>query len=288
MQMTIDNLLKTKFQSPGQTSESSRKRYHNIQWAINLPREGLTYKRKVKQALIHTTEHQEKLYIQYPGKESARADNKNRPYDFFPMIDTPNGYIDDYASFWEIWRLLFEQLEPRKIELKDEIRMLAVLFYRMAFMVDHNFIEYPQISTREISYNNDGQVIVNQELLNDFPGVYEYQPPTEIIKYLSDRIVYGKISFEAFIHYNNLLAWNEDCKYYHRAILKAKPWAGSVGRINTLLTHVSILGLLLGELQNIDIFYKFATGAGVAPVTNEEIQRISGGLITKSHNKFLL
>lgn len=278
MEFNLPASLATKRQSPGQTSEAGRKRLHNIQWITKLPQEGLLFQKDVRQVLIHTTESGEELYIQYPGKESARPDEKKRPYDFFPIIKTGNGYADDY-SFWDIWRLLFDQLEPRKQSLQEEMRVLAAVFYRMAFMVDHELLESPAFDVREINFKEDGGQQVLSRKREPFAGVYAYRPPKEICDYLSRKIDCGKISFEAFLHYNNLLAWNEDSKYYYRAVQKGKAWMGAIGRVNNLLTHISVLGYLLSELKTFDVFYKFSTGAGVAPAGTEEIQRITGGLV---------
>jgi hypothetical protein len=265
-------------QKSGRTSESTNRRQFNIQWIMDLPISGLTYQSKVQQILITTTDYGEKIFIQYPGKESVRDDERRRPNDFFPRIFTSKGYSKDY-SFWDIWRLLFAQLEPRKNELKNEMRALAAIFYRMAFMVDHNLVNSPQFIVRNIQSDVFGNETLSSEEKRDFPSLYMYNPPLDLVKNLGGIINCGDISFEAFLHYNNLLAWNEDTKYFYRAKLVGKPWIGDVGRINNLLTHISVLGYLVGELETFDIFYKFSTGKGVAPATSTEIQKITSGLI---------
>ncbi|MFC1917210.1 hypothetical protein ACFLXH_00960 [Chloroflexota bacterium] len=261
-------------------SEAGRKRMHNIQWIFNLPKEELQFRSEVEQVLIHKTRQGEELVIQYPGKESMRTQDEKRPHDFIPRIITENGYFNNINKFWDIWRLLFEQLEPRKEILQQEIRGLAVVFYRMAFMVDHNPVDYSgrvkQI--RIVDKDCETEISSNEKRLG---SLYLYQPPQLVIDCFSDTINCGGISFEAFLHFNNILAWNEDCKYYYRAQLAEKPWMGAVGRINNLLTHICVLGNLLGDLKTFDVFYKFSTGKGVAPVSSKEVQTISGGLVYK-------
>ncbi|MFC1961529.1 hypothetical protein ACFLWN_00555 [Chloroflexota bacterium] len=276
--MLRDSLL-TKTQSPGQKSEASQKRAHNINWLFNLPKDALLYKSNVKQLLIHTTSAEERIFIQYPGKESAREGDKKRPHDFFPRVLTKTGYAPD-LSFWDIWRLLFEQLEPRKEAMKEEMRVLAALFYRMAFMIDHNPIDF-NCTVNRIAYAADEMETETSSDEERLGSLFVYQLPDSIIDYFDGKIDCGGISFEAFLHYNNLLAWNEDCKYFYRAQLKGKPWMNATGRINNLLTHISVLGYLVGELKTFDIFYKFSAGAGVAPATSTEIQRITNGLVHK-------
>lgn len=273
-----DSLL-IKTQSPSQKSEAGQRRFHNIQWILNLPKDDLLFQSKVKQILIHETSIGEKVYIQYPGKESIREGDKKRPHDFFPRILTRTGYASG-MSFWDIWRLLFEQLEPRREAMKEEMRILAAIFYRMAFMVDHNPVDFSS-TVKRISYtvnDEESETSSNDETLG---SLFIYQPPSSILEYFSGKIDCGGISLEAFLHYNNLLAWNEDCKYYYRAKLKDKPWMNATGRINNLLTHITVLGYILGELKTFDIFYKFSAGAGVAPATSTEIQRITDGLVHK-------
>lgn len=276
--MLRDSLL-TKTQSPSQKSEASQKRAHNINWLFNLPKDALLYKSNVKQLLIHITSAEERIFIQYPGKESTREGDKKRPHDFFPRILTKTGYAPD-LSFWDIWRLLFEQLEPRKEAMMEEMRVLAAVFYRMAFMVDHNPIDF-NCTVNRIAYTADEKETETSSGEERLGSLFVYQPPDSIIDYFDGKIDCGGISFEAFLHYNNLLAWNEDCKYYYRAQLKDKPWMNAVGRINNLLTHISVLGYLLSELKTFDVFYKFSTGAGVAPASTADIQRITDGLVYK-------
>lgn len=273
----IRDLIITRRQSPSLNCEAGRKRFHNIQWLFNLPKDDLLFQSRVKRLLVHTTQADEKLFIQYPGKESIREGDKKRPHDFFPRVQTRIGYTSD-LSFWDIWRLLFEQLEPRKETKKEEMRVLASVFYRMAFMVDHHPVDFSSTVKRIVypSVGEETEISSHEESLG---SLFVYQPPKSIIDYFDGKIDCGEISFEAFLRYNDLLAWNEDCKYHYRAQLKGKPWMGATGRINNLLTHISVLGYLLGELKTFDIFYKFSSGAGVAPVTSNEIRKITAGLV---------
>ena len=271
--------LATELQSPSRNSDAGRKRYHRIQWVLDLPKQDLTFQSSVKQRLMHETKAGERILIQYPGKESAREGDRRRPHDFFPRVRTRTGYSPD-LSFWDIWRLLFEQLEPRKDSMKEEIGALAAVFYRMAFMTDHSLVDSTSLVTR-IAYGVDGEEKQVSSSEEGSGHLYVYQPAESIISYFESKIDCGPISFAAFLHYNDLLAWNEDCKYYYRAQLKGKPWMNATGRINNLLTHISVLGYLLGELETFDVFYKFSTGAGVAPASSADVQRITRGLVHK-------
>lgn len=276
---SLGNTLSTRLQSNGITCEAGGKRLHNIKWVEGLPRDGLSYQVMVKQILIHTTKYGEEIYIQYPGKESERTDDKCRPWDFFPRVVTRNSYGND-LSFKDIWDALFEGLEPKKHQIKPELQTLATVFFRMAYMDDHVRSE-EQISfkVRHIEYMGKEERLASEEE-QPFPSLYLYRPAEPVVAGFADLFPTCGMSFEAFLHYNNLLAWNEDCKYYYRDTrIKGRKWMGAAGRINNLLTHVSVLGYLLGELTISDVFYKFSTGAGVAPTTGDEIVRITGGLV---------
>lgn len=273
-------------QSSSLKSVAGQKRLHNILWANNLDRTGLSYLEKTRQIIIHRTPYSEEICIQYPGKETRRTEGKTRPNDFIPRIKTKEGYTKN-LNFRDIWKTLFEQIEPRKKQMKDEIQMLAALFYRMAFMTDHVMNDQPTMILKELSYDNNKAEIIEHEEIRKQNSYYHYNPPSEIVKYLAKKIDCSPISFEAYLHYNNLLAWNEDCKYYFRELQKGKPWMKETGRVNTLLTHITMLGYLLGEIRDLDVFYRFCTGNGVAPVENDEIPRITGGLVQKPQTRLL-
>lgn len=285
---SLRNILSTQLQSNGITCEAGRKRLHNIEWVKGLPRAGLTYRATVKQISIHTTRFGEEIYIQYPGKESERTDDKRRPWDFFPRVLIRNSYGND-LSFKDIWDALFEGLEPKKHQIKPELQTLATIFYRMAYMDDHVRSEEPlSLKVRCIEYVEGEERLVSEEK-QPFPSLYLYRPAEPVIDKFADLFPACGMSFEAFLHYNNLLAWNEDCKYYYRATeAKGKKWMGATGRVNNLLTHISVLGYLLGELTISDVFYKFASGAGVAPATRDEIIRITCGLVQNKRDSVIL
>jgi hypothetical protein len=75
------------------------------------------------------------------------------------------------------------------------------------------------------------------------------------------------MSLEAFLFYNELLVWNEDCKYHY----KDTDW--KKGRVNTLLSHIRILGYMLEEVRLSDIFDGFARQQGISPASNDEVIR---------------
>jgi hypothetical protein len=275
--------LQTKLQNTASRSESSVKRRANIDWVSSLSRAGLAFRDRANQLLIITTRNDEQIFIQYPGKESARSDDKQRPWDFYPRIKRDDNFGAD-LDFQDIWEILFEGLSKLATSDKQWAAIIATIFYRMAFMNDHILDNQPaKPLVREVYYDVLGSESIAGEIRTELNPWYQYHPAQAIVNRISEIVPsWGQFSFEAFLQYNDLLAWNEDCKYSYR-LQQSKPgeWQRDIGRVNTLLTHVSIIGYVLGEIRFSEICIKFARGKGVAPATREEVIRICGGYVTK-------
>lgn len=271
----------------GKKASSSYKRMANIQWIINLPRKDLSYQAKTKQLLMHVTRRGEKLLIRYPGKESARHADKARPWDFVPRL-YKDGKYGEYMDFPALWVILADVMEPLIGKNKEIASILATIFYRMAFMDDHIIDSKPQyIETQYLSFVDANKDKVMEEKREQFEPYYRYYPNIDVLSALSDVIPdWGGMSLEGYLCYNELLAWNEDCKYYYRNQQREKkPWIGSTGRVNTLLTHISILGYLSGSMHFSTMLGKLVKQRGVGPANKDEILSICGSLIIEDQNK---
>lgn len=277
--MDIKNILKTSIQKTGKKSLSYSRRICNIHFIQNLERDGLIFGTKERQMLIHTTKSNENLYIHYPGKEVTR--NKPQPWDFRPVIyrQEENEPLKP-LSFGAIWAAIFENIN--KISDKDYIRSLAMVFYRMAFMIDHkqkaNYLQ----KCRNIQ-NKKTECIEDRQL----GEVFLYEPNQSILDFLGEHSWAG-MSLEAFLYYNDLLLWNEDCKYYYRSLdkkqstkkdgkIRAIPWINKTGRINTALTHIKILGYFTGDITLDEIFDGFAKSRGVSAADDKQLEKILKG-----------
>lgn len=58
-------------------------------------------------------------------------------------------------------------------------------------------------------------------------------------------------------------------------------WDSKIGRRNTLLTHLSVIGYIQGNAKFSAIMNRFQRGRGVAPITLGSISSITGGIIDK-------
>lgn len=256
------------------------RRTANIRWVEELPREGLTYGVNERQLRLHETPRRERIYIQYPGTEASAADP--RPWDFRPKIELRDGsYLKDLA-FNDVWDLLIATI-GRADRTSYGPAILATLFYRMAYMKDHVQRPEPWTSVvRQLRAVDGDDIRIQGERNVRMNPHWLYDPPDEVLRGIEKEMGdWGGISLEAFLQYNDLLAWNEDCKYYYRDVrTRGDKWLGkSTGRINTLLTHIRIIGLAKGEVKLSNLLGSLSR-QGVAPVTKTDSLAICAPYLT--------
>ncbi len=211
------------------------------------------------------------------GKESLK---RQRPWDFRPKLIRKDGSTGNDLSFFDIWEILFDRINPHKDKKPGLVKMMAVLFYRMAFMCDHHLEEKEfTYSAFDIGFPVSLPSVRLRQYQLQLPGRLVYRPDPRALSTISNVVTdWGGMSLEAFLHYNELLAWNEDCKYYYRDVEeKGKDWMGSTGRVNNLLTHISILGFSLGVISLSRLLSRFTQMRGVAPASFREIATVTDG-----------
>ena len=241
----------------------------NIDTFSNLPKDGLKFNISERRVIIYRTRANEEISVQYPGKESVR-ETENRPWDFRPKLYTSDGTALKDLSFPDIW----DDLYTLHSEDNETLSFLAAIFFRMAFMVDcvkttekYNYID--------IEKETRGEIELEMYKPNFVPAV---------IQELQERIgeMPRGVSLEGYLLYNDLLVQNEDCKYFYRDIhVKQKDWNFKTGRINTLLSHISVIEFLQGGITFSEIMMRFQRGMGVAPCPLKNLDSITNGIITK-------
>jgi hypothetical protein len=131
----------------------------------------------------------------------------------------------------------------------------------------------------DIDRSGYAERIVDQGVMNI--EHYKYSLDQEVLDHLSERI--GKVrgmSLEAYMFYNDYLAQNEDCKYYHRnAIQYGGEWDGNVGRTNNMLTHITVIAIKSGKIRDDGTLDELQKGRIVAPIPRDKLPAISNGLI---------
>lgn len=279
-QFDLDNfrgVLDTPYGSGGKNADCRPKREKNIRWIHKLDRDDLTHGETERQIQFTETDSGEKLLIQYPGKESLRDGSNRRPWDFRPKVLFPDGTYGPDHTFADSWKPLFDEFGVDNPDA-DIARALGVLFYRMAFMMDHE-PEWGDVSlpTRLTDGDGSGKGPFKKKT---HPALFRYSPPEGVIDAIASEVPeLGGMSIRGYLHYINLLAFNEDCKYYYLDTdggEKAWNWPRK-GRINTLLTYVSIIGLVTGDRELHEVLNRMTNG--VCTVTEEQAHSITDGII---------
>ena len=256
---------------------SRQKKDHNIRAFSELPKNRLSFGRTERRVFMGTTSAGEKIYIQYPGKESARQDDKVRPWDLRPKVQLPDEKFIGDLSFKDIWNDLIT-LHEKDPEI---LPVVATMLYRLSMLMDHEIVyegyEYLDIDMSDKSERVKERGTIHLEH-------YRYSPDKEVIAFLSDRIgEIGGMSFEAYMLINDYLAQNEDCKYYYRDVVQKKGrWDGKIGRNNNLLTHIMIIAFLEKKVRFTDVTDQFQRMRGVAPIPEKLLPEVSDGLISET------
>ena len=248
----------------------------NVKAFSELDKAGLEHGVKERRLLLYTTEFGEKIYIQYPGKETKNTnDLKIRPWDFRPKVLNSNGEWMKDQSFKDIW----DEIDKLN-ELDDSyLSLIATLFLRCSMLLDTKLVE------EEYYYediNPETDVILEKGKIT-FKW-YKLTLNEECLQYISKKVpqMGGNFSTKSYLIMNDLLCQNEDCKYYYRdKIVKNEEWKGKIGRHNTYRTHASIINYLEGHLSFSQIMDMFQRGMGVAPLPDSKVEEATEGLVKK-------
>lgn len=169
-----------------------------------------------------------------PGKEAKESRTNINPNDMWPFVRAKSGqYVVESATFKNV----FKELEHMHAKSKYALELLACLLARSALMLDHEMVD------GKVAYNPPKDVI--DEIKKDIPTAY-------------------KISLEAFMHYLDAIALNEDVKYKTKGDLRGKPYGNQAGRPNNLMTCAHLIAVLLGRAELVDFAYGFSTMRGVS------------------------
>lgn len=153
----------------------------------------------------------------------------NNPNDMRPTVWVDGAEMEFDGSFDHVFNF-FQQVshaDTRALEI------LGCLMFRNAYLLDHD------------------------EELN-------YRPSQEAIDYINSVIPeYEGISVEAYLHYLEMIAWNEDVKYH---TLGYDVHTGT-GRRNNMLTYAHIIAILLGKGSLSKLCSSFSRPpVGVSPI----------------------
>lgn len=203
-------ILRTQLQK-GRSKELEKKRIRRINESI-IWKGGPSFKNPLKHIVARTPSNEE-VYFLKPGKEVYENRKRPNPHDMTPVI----GHDYKPYQFDDIWEKL-SRISVRNFEI---FRVVLVLIYRNAYMLDH--IEEDK---NHIRYKPSKSILDCINELNDG---------------LSDIVELGLFGF---LHFLDILGWNEDVKYH---VENNKPrfestgrFRWKIGRLNTLLTCINI------------------------------------------------
>jgi len=174
-----------------------------------------------------------------PGKEVDRKGDQANSNDMWPYIKESGSFKTESATFRDVFR----DLQHAANKSRRALELLGCLFVRSAFMLDHEITK--------------DRVI--------------YSPPKTILEEIEKDVatLYG-VPLEVFLQYVEMIALNEEVKYYTKGKTRGKPYGAGAGRKNNLLTCAHLIAVLLGRAELIDFAYGFSMMRGVSPVTTKK------------------
>jgi hypothetical protein len=222
-----DTLLVTKIQKSN--DEFIKKRSLRIKEAISF--KSGTYARPYKTIIAKLLNNKE-VYFLKPGKETLRA--KPNVHDMYPNVGKNKIVETDKFNFEIIWEYLV------KISIINQItfKKVLVLLYRLCYFTDHK-----EIQKSRLRYSPSKEIA-------DYIGKIDYS----IKERFRDKFKKDGIGIWEFLHFVDILGWNEDVKYH---INNRKPdfsdsGRRNVGRVNTILSVISVPLMVDDFLSKID------------------------------------
>ncbi len=285
--MNKGNIIKAlKMQYDKTIAEGGKqKRLFNIKEFNKLDRSGLEFEVEERRLCLHQTVEQEKIYIQYPGKESKprRSNLIPKPKDFRPKVKIKTGsFIEDF-TFGDIFNIIEKTCDGDK----EKLSIMAALFCNEAYMTKHIYIEK--------DYEYEDILIVNDEVKRTgrlslkWYGIDSNTDWKNIDKYFG-KITSpkgNKISFEAFAWMIDLLFQNEDCKYYYintfnkdESEIKKYEKNLDKGRISSALTAMTIIKYLRKNMGIGTLYDKLKYSGGIAKIDVASFEEVTNKIVS--------
>lgn len=182
--------------------------------------------------VISTLPDGKEVYFLKPGKETQRKIENINIHDMFPNVGMNDISETTSFSFEVVWEYLI------KISIINQItfKKVLVLLYRLCFFIDHK----------------------------ENSGFIRYEPSKELIDYIQkidfslkegfkDKYKKDEIGLFEYLHFVDLLGWNEDVKYH---VKDSEPdfqnrAKRNRGRVNTIISIISVPLMINDFLSNI-------------------------------------
>jgi len=264
-------------------NRSKETRMFNIIAFSNIHRSGLVYASLENRMLLYETLRGEKVFIQYPGKESASNNRNPMPNDFRPKLQCDKGLLMQDASFGLIWDIL----EEIGKEHRRYLCLIAALFFRMGYMYDY-VKKCEKYARSAIMFAKDSKERISKIGFIDLPW-YCIELSDDIWfslnNYIGDIEISSEqsISFEAFVKFIDLLLQNEDCKYYYRNMTQGnnRNYNLRSGRTSTCDANLLVLYYLQENCGISYILDSFQKSRGVPPFRKSEYNIVTDGIVVQ-------
>lgn len=262
-------------------SERRVKQRKNTSTIYELDRENLRHDSFERRMLVYSTLMNEKIFIEYPGKESTRS--VPMPKDTCPGYSREEEMITLDTSFGDIWNVLDYLGKTHKAYLP----ILASVLIHMACMDSYREKNIDR-ECWDIIIEGDNKTYVLSS--NRRAAFYEINFTKRVWETLNDMFngicIRGQnLSFEAFIKYFDVLLMNEDSKYAYEAVMKEEAdydnWKYDKGRINTIGTCLSVIGYLEDQITLSTLLDNYQKGRGTIKVSISQYPIVSDGIITQ-------
>lgn len=274
MLSTSDLEKKLSIRYPNTVSkETNKKRLHNIRTLSNYIKKeindnDLINGKKEVSLLMYETSLNEKIVIQFPGRESNRNKDREYPYDFKPKIIDKEGNALPDMNFKEMW----DVLDKINSDTKKLMKCMSLIFFRMGRMINY-----------ELQQKTIRKWIISEEITNEDESIslelWYMNFDHDWIDFINSRVEYiemfdkYKISYEAFICFFELILQNEDCKYYY------KKDNLSSGRINTSDSMLLLSSYYDGSISIPTLLQKYVAGGGIGAITKQEISKVTNNKV---------
>ena len=262
------------------SNSTQSKRKYNIDslWAvIDTAKEenDLVYEEKEERMELFHTSSGEIISIQYPGKESAESGDRERPYDFRPKIQTPDGTILRDFVFKDMWSLV----EHLNASHPDMLKTLATLFFQLGRMTNHRTVTE---SYHCDVLDSDGQVISSTERILTWNKLSIREDILESLNFFIPTVNVDEetsISFEAFLYFFDMILQNEDSKYYY------KKRNLTSGRIQTSDSMLLLVSHFRRHTSLSTLLQRYVSGFGVGKCLSSEISPATDNLVQLVNRK---
>jgi hypothetical protein len=276
----LRNALSSTYSSRVTPGDSRRLRKENVDAFFAIDRDGLQYASLEHRVQLYSTLSGEKIFIQFPGKESINA--TPMPLDFRPKLMCLNGEMMQDATFGFIWDILDDISRSHN----DSLALVATMFFRMGYMYDYLKTNgsYP-CSALKIDGDNVTAIDLPDVPLSWFCIDLSDDIWFSLNNYVGEiRISENQvISFEAFIKFIDLLVQNEDCKYYYRNVILegSTDYKLNNGRTSTCDANLLIINYLRRRSKISDLLNSFQKARGVPPFKKGDYPTVTDGIVTR-------